>query len=752
MAISVRLLQRLRQLIADAHSAFVINYISPTAVPPDVLERLRRLGMVKPKVRSLDQAYLLGRLIQVAAAQKQAAAEKKPVKPLSGVTVGAKPGPGVSVPVLKDAQGKQITLASLQDSLRANPIPLTTVERHALDIQATQMGQYIVGLGNRVEQQTGNLLIEADKTLDRNFRQTVQNLVQRNIARRETVAQLKSDLGHSVGDWSRDLSRLAITEKHNAMEQGFAESLRQSEGSDARVAKLVSRNACDHCRKAYLNDEGNPKVFKLIDLQSNGTNFQKKARDWLPVLGPLHPNCFMGDTQVLTSSGYRPIKCIMPGTYVLTHKGRWREVTHSWRTPFDGNLRRVVSNNGNNVVCTPNHLFFTADGWVAANRLKIDHHVFGDLNAAQINRLMDLFVDPVSLDRPTFRSQKFGFAHVCDNLFLAGVPISSVNFYGQSLFRKSEVYQVMSHLVIRVHGYARVGQQFVNSALIGSLDLSCLSPAGQGDGFRFSNSSSGGNVSGHGEAFSFAKGHVSISCDEILTHSPLLSSGLANASDDFGSGYTESFRNSFDGDLFDEVPAQDHLGVEGRSAKYLNSASSASTSQVVNSDAHFCSDALHGNTADHVFDLDIVNRDRLKFHVASGWDEIPLHRLSHPVFRHPELIGDGLKGEHLAKVEISEDRFAHFGRANPRRPQMPGSQLPSNQVAHVSSVPFSGDVYNLSVDEDESYIAQGFAVHNCLCTLVSVPDGAMPVAGGKFVYPSSKKSVSVKLRLNKSIS
>ena len=294
MAISTRLLHRIRQMIADAHSAFIINYISPSAVPPDTLERLRRLGMVRPRIQSIRQAYLLGRLIQVAQAEKQArqTGAPPPAATSAGLRVGGKPGPGVSTPVLKDSQNRQITLASLQDSLRRDPIPLTAAEANALDLHATQTAQYIVGLGNRIEQQTGNMLIEADRKLDAAYRATVQDAVQRNIARRETVQRLKSDLGHAGGDWARDLDRISVSEKQTALQQGYLASVQAQSGTEARIFRLVAPSACSTCRRLYVGEDGNPRVFTVEEVAKNGlTNFGKKQAEYLPVQGATHPAC-----------------------------------------------------------------------------------------------------------------------------------------------------------------------------------------------------------------------------------------------------------------------------------------------------------------------------------------------------------------------------------------------------------------------------------------------------------------------------
>jgi hypothetical protein len=44
-------------------------------------------------------------------------------------------------------------------------------------------------------------------------------------------------------------------------------------------------------------------------------------------------------------------------------------------------------------------------------------------------------------------------------------------------------------------------------------------------------------------------------------------------------------------------------------------------------------------------------------------------------------------------------------------------------VEHVSRYRYEGFVHNLAVDEDESYAAQGVAVHNCACGVTEVPEG-----------------------------
>lgn len=45
------------------------------------------------------------------------------------------------------------------------------------------------------------------------------------------------------------------------------------------------------------------------------------------------------------------------------------------------------------------------------------------------------------------------------------------------------------------------------------------------------------------------------------------------------------------------------------------------------------------------------------------------------------------------------------------------------RILKIERRPCTGPVYNLAVEEDESYVADGVVVHNCRSILVAVPLG-----------------------------
>lgn len=45
------------------------------------------------------------------------------------------------------------------------------------------------------------------------------------------------------------------------------------------------------------------------------------------------------------------------------------------------------------------------------------------------------------------------------------------------------------------------------------------------------------------------------------------------------------------------------------------------------------------------------------------------------------------------------------------------------KIKSIKRIPFKGTVYNLGVEEDKSYVANGIVVHNCRCTLIPITSG-----------------------------
>src|SRR3990167_7525109 len=81
--------------------------------------------------------------------------------------------------------------------------------------------------------------------------------------------------------------------------------------------------------------------------------------------------CFTGGTSILTITGWKPIRDVQVGEYVLTHQDRFRKVTQRMARHHNGAVVRInlSSREGFKVTATANHPFLTQRGWIRADEL-----------------------------------------------------------------------------------------------------------------------------------------------------------------------------------------------------------------------------------------------------------------------------------------------------------------------------------------------------------------------------------------------
>ncbi len=359
MLLTVEQINKLKQIIADYHSAFVLTWYGPRALPESMATRLRDLGLYVPDRVTATDAYLYGRLLQQ----------------------------------LNTPQAAQMSFNDFQSYVRANPMQLSPIEEHAVSLAASRGAQYVVGLGNTVAQDTGRVAVEADGQLRRIMKEAIRDTVAQGIAERKTVKDIKSNLGHLTGDWTRDLDRIAATEVSLAMNEGVAAAVRDEHGDDSEVSVRSRRGCCPECEKAYKGEDGAPIIFRLTDLEANGTNYKKKKADKLPVVPPYHPNCVAQGTMVLTAHGLEPIEHITPGTLVYTHLGQLRPVTHTWATWHDGQLVTLSPEGHPSLSVTANHGVHNGLDFVAAETLTHQSAVVRVAHVVQPPYIEDNYLD-----------------------------------------------------------------------------------------------------------------------------------------------------------------------------------------------------------------------------------------------------------------------------------------------------------------------------------------------------------------------
>lgn len=146
--------------------------------------------------------------------------------------------------------------------------------------------------------------------------------------------------------------------------------------------------------------------------------------------------CFPADTQIQTPHGTVPIQFIFPGELVLTRnefsgKLEFCEV-EELQVRRAKKLLKVTSSNGQSVICTPNHPFYTRNGYRKAADLKNGDEVY----------LLREGVRPVDMEPyPTIRNSKGRTLSVLFQRMFRKRKSSTLSLDGRSERNFSEIYE-----------------------------------------------------------------------------------------------------------------------------------------------------------------------------------------------------------------------------------------------------------------------------------------------------------------------
>lgn len=260
--------RKIQQIIQDGHLAFAVKLLGPTAIAREDYERLKRAGKI---------AVRQGGSIAVAA------------QALGALMATKQPG-------------EAATPEEFWRAVEENASAMSEEERDAVSAIRDRIGQYIRGLGNKLDTATGHVLVDADDRKRRRALNKIKTAVEQGLAGGETAREVAQNIRRATGDLKREWLRVAQTELHNAVEETKAVALVGTHQGDPLVYKRPRPDACPFCVLLYLKpDKVTPRVFHLSELVANGTNVGRsanrpsltgaRATEWKPVLGAMHPFC-----------------------------------------------------------------------------------------------------------------------------------------------------------------------------------------------------------------------------------------------------------------------------------------------------------------------------------------------------------------------------------------------------------------------------------------------------------------------------
>lgn len=249
--------------IIEKHVGVMLYVLTNTEKPDPAL--LRKLGIPQNAPSLIENSFILGKIIQM----------------------------------MSEENSKKLTYSELKE--RAKEQSLSQMERNSLKYARENAAQYVTALGHKMSRDMTTKILKESKTanLELAQRNKIRDKVAQSILRKETRGKLASELYHSIEDWNRDWRRVAHTELWNARLQGEVASILEGDtihgeakGGDTKVFRRPSADACQHCKRLYLESDGTtPKVFKLSELISNGDNVGRKTAEWRPTTHVTHPNC-----------------------------------------------------------------------------------------------------------------------------------------------------------------------------------------------------------------------------------------------------------------------------------------------------------------------------------------------------------------------------------------------------------------------------------------------------------------------------
>lgn len=282
----------------------------------------------------------------------------------------------------------KVDIKQFREQMNRNGPNLSSREQYAIIHTKRSAGNYLTKLrDSALSSIEGEMRAWNYDERNRLLTEVIRPTIEEGIAEaKTTVNEVASRLRERTKDLYRDWRRVAVTELSNALNLGAADAImNRNEGQDPKqilVYKIANLDAalCPHCRKFYVESNGiTPKVYPLSELMANGSNVGKKTKDWKPTIGATHPHersFYDPKTKIFTDKGWKRIDEIDANEMVLTHNGRFRKVLSVKRGAknehnelFKIKIKIKGVDKIGSLSITPGHPILTARGWVCAENI-----------------------------------------------------------------------------------------------------------------------------------------------------------------------------------------------------------------------------------------------------------------------------------------------------------------------------------------------------------------------------------------------
>jgi hypothetical protein len=250
--------ERIAELIELHHGALVVEVLGKQAVSKSLLKRIKAAGLYKGQRHDIiKRAFQFGQR------------------------------------GLLDSRVLKMSDAQFESYLEREGVVVGSNEWDAIQLLRRSFAAHVQTLSSSLTSKVDQVIHKADTKLHRQLVRKQRRALFLEIERRRALAEIAKDMAEVTRQQIGSAVRTVETETNNAYQEGRAiEILRKAGGGDPQCFKRPRHDACDECKKAYLEEDGvTPKVFLMSELVDNGSNIGKSRADRQPVLDSFHPHC-----------------------------------------------------------------------------------------------------------------------------------------------------------------------------------------------------------------------------------------------------------------------------------------------------------------------------------------------------------------------------------------------------------------------------------------------------------------------------
>lgn len=200
---------------------------------------------------------------------------------------------------------------------------------------------------------------------------------------------------------------------------------------------------------SYIKKAIKDKKFMPAGRILSGRGLNKKGRKIT------YSNCFIAGTPVLTKDGYKPIEKVVTGDKVVTHNNRLKTVNATMVNNYNDILYEISTpGNKEPIYCTANHPFLTTNGWKKACDLSKDDYIkSGFLKKQTFNNIIFDILNYFDLDQYS-QKEKYDFEIKEENekIFLRTSFYSGNNAYSHKDSSKINRYIKIDEELLYIFG------------------------------------------------------------------------------------------------------------------------------------------------------------------------------------------------------------------------------------------------------------------------------------------------------------